>query len=114
MQSLHAHVESYATDCDGPISRTYDMVMSDIERNSEFGDIDFHNRVLAHVVNTYSMRHTGTLRVERLGGPDDEVRLEWSEVTDEGSVSLTATICGCPDGNSEPTYRDHRAESMGY
>ena len=114
MQSLHAHIQSYATDCDGPISRTYDMTMTDDERNSEFGDIDFHNRVLASVVNTYSIFQSGELRVTSGEGSDYVVRLEWWETTEEGGRNVTATICGCPDGDHEPTYRDHRAEQYGY
>src|SRR3954466_15617677 len=60
---LHAHFESYNTDCDGPISSAGVVAMKDEEREGEYGDIEFHNRVVSQVVNTYSIMATGTLTV---------------------------------------------------
>lgn len=111
---IHAHIETYATDCDGPISRTYMLTMNDEERADDFGDITFVNRMVAHVVSAYSTFHGGNLTITN----DDEYsvgkRLEWNEVTEEGHRNVVANICTDDCDDERPTYRDHRAEAMGY
>lgn len=109
---VHAHVASHATDCDGAISTSWDVSMTDEERAGEFPDITFHDRIVASVVNTYSILGEGTLTVTRLG--DGDVRIAWHEPTDEGVRRVEATLCTDPCEASDPTYRDHRAEAMGY
>ena len=119
--NIHAHVETYSTDCDGPI--VYDYVITPNEEEiaeheakngvNDFSDIQFHHRVVAHVVNTYSLYSQGTLTVNKL--EDGSVRLSWTEQTDEGSRNVEATICedeGCDTGVTR--YRDIRAEEAGY
>lgn len=116
--TIHAHVDTYSTDCDGAISRSYIMTPDPEELAGQdapnwFGDIDFHNRVVAHVVNTYSLVFGGRLDVTKWD--DGSVGLDWSEATEEGSRNVNARICEDPDCDTgEHSYRDHRAESMGY
>lgn len=114
MSNLHAHIDTYAVDCDGPISNSYVMTMNDDEKASEFGDIEFHNRVVASVVNTYSIFQQGTLRVTSGEGADYVAMLEWSEQTEEGGRSTSAFICENDCDTGERSYRDHRAEDAGY
>lgn len=112
MTNLHAHVSTYSVDCDGPIERSNVMTMRDEEIASDFGDIEFHNRVVASVVNTYSLGSTGTLTVTRLS--DGDVRIEWHEPTDEGHTSTEALFCNDDCDLGETHYRDVRAEEAGY
>ena len=123
MSNLHAHIESYTTDCDGPLSRDYVLTMNDEERAeataangiNDFSDIHFHERVVNHLVNTYSIFQSGRLEVTSGEGSDYVVRMEWQEDTDEGYRQMSAIICedeNCDTG--EAHYRDHRAEEMGY
>lgn len=108
---LHAHFSTTSTDCDGRIDRDYVLVMDDDERASEFGDIEFHDRVVALVVNTYSLDSEGTLRVTK---HDDGTRLEWSEPTEEGFRHTEVSFCSDDCDEAATNYRDHTAESMGY
>lgn len=111
---IHAHFESRSSDCDGTYDRTYVLAPSDEERASEFGDIEFHNRVVGSIVNTYSILLAGSLHVHKF--EDGSVRLEWTEQTEEGGIATTVTLCEdetC-DVDDEPTFRDHTAERAGY
>lgn len=110
--TLHAHFETAASDCDGLITRDYVVVPNDEERASEFGDIEFHDRVVAMVVNTYSLDREARLEVHRLA--DGDVRMSWSEPTEEGYRATEVTFCNDHCDEAESSYRDHRAESMGY
>lgn len=111
--TLHAHFQTYSTDCDGAISRDYVEPMNDEEQESEYGDIKFHNRVISTVVNTYSLMYEGSLKVTN--EEDNGVRLFWHEATEEGGRSVEALICKDESCNlTAHGYRDHRAESMGY
>lgn len=147
--TIHAHVHSYSTDCDGPITREYVMV-PDLCPGSgtpagvasacsvckvsfgfphpfggvvgrtlpkhlgEFGDVEFHNTVVGHVVTSYGSYRGGELTVE----VDDEygnVTLHWSEPTEEGGRSVTAVFCDNNDCDVDARlYRDHQAEEAGY
>lgn len=109
---LHAHYESAARDCDGLITQDYIIVPTDEERASEFGDIEFTDRVVANMVNAYSLDSTGTLVVNKLD--DGDFRLAWSEPTEEGYRSVDVTLCKDDCDLGEHSYRDHTAESMGY
>lgn len=111
---LHAHFSTTSTDCDGRIDRDYVLVMTDEERASEFGDIEFHDRIVASVVNSYSLDGEARLTVTRLPGEHKEVRLVWEEPTEEGFRHTEVTICSDRCDEAETSYRDHRAESMGY
>lgn len=113
--NIHAHVETYSTDCDGPMSSGYLMAMNDNEKRSDYGDIEFHHRVVTRVVNTYSIFTEGTLKVQNEG--DNGIRLNWSEVTEEGGRSVEALICDdetCLYDDEGFWQRDHRAEEAGY
>lgn len=112
MPKLHAHFETAASDCDGLITRDYTITQTDEEAAGEFGDIEFHDRIVAMVVNTYSLDSEGTLKVSRLG--DGDVRMSWSEPTEEGYRATEVTFCHDLCDLDETSYRDHRAESMGY
>lgn len=110
---LHAHIETHATDCDGSISRDYVMAMDEAELSSQLGDFEFHNRVVASVVNTYASFRGGQLTVS----VDDEygsVSLSWSEQTEEGSRQTEARFCSDNCDEAVSHYRDHRAEAAGY
>lgn len=118
---LHAHIAHDTTDCDGRITTSYLMTMTDDDRArkvaaagvNDFTDIEFTDRVVSTIVNAYSLEGEATLTVTRLG--DGDVRLVWSEPTEEGHRFSEATLCTDPcDLGERSTYRDHRAESMGY
>lgn len=119
-ETLHAHVDWYSVDCDGPLSGSYLMTLSEEEQNPEndFWEIDFHHRVVNQVVSTFALFYKGTLEVTTADPDANEnwVRLDWWEQTEEGSRSTTATICKDPncDLTLTPTRRDHRAEEAGY
>jgi len=111
---IHAHFSTRSSDCDGTYDRTYTVTPNDDERASEFGDIEFHDRVVASVVNAYSILASGRLSVEKRD--DGTVTLQWDEGTEEGGIATTATLCEdetC-DVDDEPTFRDHTAERAGY
>lgn len=118
MSNLHAHFESYSTDCDGAISRDWIVTMNEEElagqdQDNWFGEIEFHDRVVSAVVNTYSSFRGGRLEVTL----DDEYglpTLEWSEATEEGGRHTSATLCKDDCNTTYHGYRDHRAEEMGY
>lgn len=111
--TLHAHIETRTRDCDGVIEWTHVMTMTEAERDGEFGDIEFHKRVVAATVNTYSLDSTGMLTVTRL--EDGDVRASWHEHTEEGFRAVQATLCTDPCDLGEPdTYRDRTAEAAGY
>lgn len=113
MSNLHAHYSSSSVDCDGPFEQSYVMVMNDDERASEFGDIEFHNRVLTNAVSLYSSQFGGTLRVER-DEDDGQAMFFWHERTEEGSRSVEARLCTDACDESEYSQRDYYAEMMGY
>ena len=109
---LHAHFEKASRDCDGLYTQDYVITMTDEEIASEFGDIEFTDRVVASVVNAYSLDSTGTLSVVRLD--DGDVRMSWREPTEEGYTSTEVTLCKDDCDTGEHSYRDHTAESEGY
>lgn len=110
---IHAHVETASQDCDGRYTGGHLMVPTFEEQSSEFGDIEFHHRVVSQAVNTYSLMDSGTLTVNKM--EDGDVRLSWSEATEEGFRQTEITICtdDCDLGDS-PWQRDHSAEAAGY
>ena len=113
--TIHAHIETYSTDCDGALSSGYILTPNPAELADEaFGDIRFHNRVVTNIVNTYSIDNNATLRVTRVSG--NEVQLMWNEPTEEGGRAAEALICTderC-DLEEQPWRRDHQAEAAGY
>lgn len=107
---LHAHYESSSVDCDGRMDRSYVISPNDDERASEFGDLEFKERVLGNVVSVTGLG--GTLTVTTF--EDGTARLSWGEQTDEGSRSVEATFCEDDCDDAEYSQRDHSAEAMGY
>lgn len=113
--TLHAHLDHYSSDCDGSYSRTGDFFFNEEEvaesqkEVNDFSEIHFHDRMVSMLVNSYAMSEgcEGTLRVR-------QGTLEWFESTDEGRVEATVRFCTDDCGKADSTFRDHRAESMGY
>jgi len=108
--TLHAHVTTTATDCDGRYDNDYVVVNEYI---GEFSDIRFHDRIVSSLVGSYAMGegHQGTLTVNNVDGT---IVLEWNESTDEGYRHASARFCEDDCDESEAGYRDYTAESMGY
>lgn len=112
---LHAHVSSDTSDCDGRISRSYVITFNDDERRensrliNNFADLHFKERVLGGVVSFHPSGFDG----------DAEVHITrdgftYSEPTDEGYHHVEVEWCEDDCSEVRETYRDHRAESMGY
>lgn len=104
----HAHVERSSADCDGTYSSEYIVEPNDEELDAKYGDLDFRDRVLTTVVSVWAIDHHATMTVTPEG-------FEWREQTDEGYTN--AEVRWCRDGACDPratSYRDHRAEAMGY
>lgn len=116
-ENLHAHVETYARDCDGGHGNEYTMGMNDDERGeresaggiNDFSDIHFMNRVMTGLAGPYAVEYKMTVNV----GPEGFcVR----EETDEGYREANVTWCrdeGCDPNAQGPVY-DEYAEAMGY
>ncbi len=116
----HIHVDGTSSDCDGNYSRTNvlripsiiagalvpEYLRSHLWTAPDFSDL--WNFVIRHEPPLYG--HGDPCTVELT---EDCVR--WSRRTDEGGESGEAHVCHDPDCAHEArTYRDHRAESMGY
>ena len=112
MAKLHAHIESRAVDCDGPLDRSYTEVMNDDELADELmGEYYFEARILRSVI---SLHPHYLAQLEVVSYEDGTSRLSWFEPTEEGSRNVEATFCRedrCDMGSSQ---RDHYAEQMGY
>lgn len=103
--TIHAHVVTHSSDCDGSHERRYLDVMSLEERCDQFGDIAFRERVLGDVVSLHS---TGTLAVT----PD---KIDWDEQTEEGYRHVTVKWCDEDKCYHRlPPQRDFRAELTGH
>jgi len=112
---LHAHLDRTATDCDGRIDDSRILVQNDEERADQFGDISFEARMVGSLVNTYSILNTGSLEVTRFDSGTYDVKVEWSEETEEGYVHATILFCKDEDCDlGETSHRDHFAEAAGY
>ena len=111
--TLHAHVESSSADCDGTYSRDWTVFFNEDEKKesadadgvNDFSDIHFMERVMMSVASPYAARQM-TVKV-------DDDGIEVSEATEEGYRNAEVRWCheDCEDSHS---FRDHRAESMGY
>jgi hypothetical protein len=111
--TLHAHVDTAAADCDGPMYRTYVESLNDSERAmhdaangvNDFHDLVFKERVLG---NHVSFHGRVTVEVHPHG-------FNSHEITDEGYRS--ADVRWCEDESCDPhaaSQRDVFAEQMGY
>lgn len=101
----HAHVSTRSQDCDGDYLHENIARMSAIERTSEFGELEFKERIMGNVVSLHAEGGTLTVRPESLS---------WSQPTDEGYINTAVEWCNEDDCSDKPVYRDYRAESMGY
>ena len=101
--NLHAHVETESRDCDGMYTSGYVAAMTTLERNEEFSDLVFKDRVITGIISVHAY---GTLTVT----PDG---VTWGESTEEGYRRVEATWCSdtCPGSSWQ---RDHTAEAAGY
>lgn len=95
--SIHAHVHSRAMDCDGLITRIYVMpFLPKADKSVE----DFKAAV-------YSQFRFETVENNAYG-------FLAYEDTEEGYRSVSVEFCEHACNENESTYRDHRAELMGY
>jgi hypothetical protein len=105
--NLHAHTSTYSVDCDGPFYRDYVESMREDEREDQFADLVFKERVLGNHVSFHS---EGGVKVEV-----DRHGFFMREATDEGHRS--AEVRWCEDESCDPNaawQRDVFAEQMGY
>lgn len=111
-KQLHAHVETYSTDCDGqyPGGETVEMTFEEQaghDQDNWFGDLNFMNRVF--------VRFAGPYAVLRMTVTVDEDGFEVEEQHDEGV--RRAEVKWCRDDSCEPVKpwrRDLTAERAGY
>lgn len=113
--SLHAHVFTASSDCDGPMYREYvtglnDVELAEHERQNginDFHDLHFKERVLGNHVSFHS-EFGVTVKADSEG-------FTMHEQTDEGYRS--AEVRWCEDEDCDPnaaSQRDVYAEQMGY
>jgi len=101
---LHAHMEGSSRDCDGDYSRGHVYEMTTLEKDDQFGDLHFKQRVIGNIV---SLHGHGTLTVT----PE---RVRWHEQTEEGYSAAEITWCEDECADTRSWQRDHRAEAAGY
>lgn len=101
----HCHVSGSSSDCDGVVDRDYIVKISSIQGiTSEY---DFKNYMVGSNVSVWNPGCTLTVRTEN--------SVEIWNPNDEGGTSTSLLFCEDADCNpDERSYRDHRAESMGY
>jgi hypothetical protein len=115
--TLHAHVSTFARDCDGGHGNEYTMGFNDdevAEREraqgvNDFSDIHFMQRVMMNVASPYAVEYGMTVKVDSEG-------IEVHENTDEGYRSAEVRWChdeDCDPNAQGPVY-DEYAEMMGY
>lgn len=123
IHTLHAHVETASSDCDGPFYTDYVMTPNDAEIAeseaangvNDFSDIHFVERVAMAISHVYSCMWSGTLTVTAEDEGSFERTFEWSERTEEGHRSATARICTDEACDTDRRgQRDVYAEMMGY
>ena len=110
--NLHAHVEHYSRDCDGPVSGSYVVTLSDEEIAehvkadgvNDFHDLHFKERVLGGIVSFHA---EAEVRIHAEG-------FSYSEPTDEGVRNVEVEWCEDDCDLSERSYRDYYAEAAGY
>ena len=109
MTTLHAHVETAASDCDGPLYRHWVEQMTDEEKADQFGDLDFRARLLSNHVSFWPAEGAEvTVKVYRDG-------FDTSEPTEEGYRQSCVRWCEDADcDTAERGQRDVFAERAGY
>lgn len=102
---IHAHVDTRSADCDGTYDKGYVDIPTTVERVSEFGELEFKERVMVSVVSLHAEH--ATLEITATG-------LSWSQPTEEGYVNTSVRWCEDEYCDRSSYQRDYRAESMGY
>lgn len=108
--TLHAHVSTSSSDCDGPMYREYVEVFNDDETAesgkayNDFSDLHFKARILSNAVSFHA-----TCKVEV-----DEDGFQYHEQTDEGYRAVHVSWCESDCDESQSSQRDVFAEQMGY
>lgn len=112
--NLHAHVDSVAVDCDGPLYQSYITRLNDDEIAehvkaagvNDFHDLHFKARVLTQHVSFHN-EFGSTVEVSSHG-------FTVSEPTDEGHRAVDVRWCEDECDLNERSQRDVYAEMMGY
>ena len=115
--NLHAHVSTFARDCDGGHGNEYPMGFNDSEIAehetangvNDFSDIHFMQRVMMNVASPYAVEYGMTVKVDSEG-------IEVHETTDEGYRSAEVRWCRdetCDPNAQGPVY-DEYAQAAGY
>lgn len=104
--TLHFHVETSSTDCDGRLDRDYITTIN--EGEDEYG---FKARVLSSLVSWSYENRVVFNDEDSEGGTEIEVSYQH----DEGRFYGEARLCRNEDcDHSKAGQRDHYAEAMGY
>lgn len=117
--NLHAHVSTFARDCDGGHGNEYTVGFNDEETAehvagerrgyNDFSDIHFMGRVMLSVASPYAVEYGMTVKVDSEG-------IDVHETTDEGFRGAEVRWCRNPDCDRDaqgPVY-DEYAEMDGY
>lgn len=113
--TIHAHVSTFARDCDGGHGNEYVTGFNDEEKKerenangvNDFSDIHFMQRVMNSVASPYAVEYSMTVTVIPEG-------IDVHEQTDEGFRSAEVRWChdDCEEGQG-PVY-DEYAQAAGY
>ena len=114
MTTLHAHISTAQSDCDGPTYDSWVVTFNEDERNehiaatergyNDFSEYSFKERILGNAV---SFHGNGQVNIH----PDG---FNYFENTDEGYRSAEVRWCEDDCDTNERTHRDVFAEQMGY
>lgn len=96
---MHAHITIESSDCDGNYTRT-NVLLPEPEED----EWDFRATTIGNVT-AYSTH--GTLTFNEFG-------FDFDEPHEEGYHHTEVRWCDDEDADEKSTFRDHRAESMGY
>lgn len=88
MTDIRAYEEIAERDCDGMHYRDCEYRMSDEEKTSQFGDLEFYARVVGYLVSFHA--EDGTLKVSQDG--QGMPILDWGMGTEEGFYSARMTF----------------------
>lgn len=105
MSNLHAHIFLATADCDGPMERSHTKVSADTLGMSDE----------EYKVDTFSAYvPMDSEFVVTITPHEDGMGFDVDEPTDEGYRYVSVSYCTHDDIDRPNTYRDIRAESMGY
>lgn len=112
--SLHAHISTFSSDCDGPMYRDFVKTMNDAEIAhheqangvNDFSSLMFKERILSWHVS-FSPLDEAEVRITRDG-------FDYVEATDEGMRRVEVRWCEDDCATDQYSQRDVFAEQMGY